>query len=51
MSSPKITYDDLDKTKENIKPLKQGRKPNQLESALQAQSNMEIQQKLNKEKE
>lgn len=45
------TSDALDSTKENIKPLKQGRKPVQLETALQAQCNLEIQQKLNKEKE
>uniref|UniRef100_A0A2H8TVQ9 Mitotic checkpoint serine/threonine-protein kinase BUB1 n=1 Tax=Melanaphis sacchari TaxID=742174 RepID=A0A2H8TVQ9_9HEMI len=45
------TSDALDLTKENIRPLRQGRKPIQLETALQAQSNMEIQQKLNKEKE
>lgn len=45
------TSDALDLTKENIRPLRQGRKPNQLETALQAQSNLEIQQKLNKEKE
>lgn len=43
--------DALDSTKENIRPLRQGRKPVQLETALQAQSNMEVQQKLNKEKE
>ncbi|VVC45745.1 Protein kinase domain,Mad3/Bub1 homology region 1,Serine/threonine-protein kinase, active [Cinara cedri] len=45
------TSDALDLTKENIKPLKQGRKPIQLETALQAQSNSEIQQKLNKSKD
>lgn len=45
------TSDALDFTKENIRPLKQGRKPIQLETALQAQSNMEIQQKLRLEKE
>ncbi|KAL4135310.1 hypothetical protein QTP88_006926 [Uroleucon formosanum] len=45
------TSDALDLTKENIRPLRQGRKPIQLETALQAQSNTEIQQKLNKEKE
>lgn len=45
------TSDALDLTKENIRPLRQGRKPIQLETALQAQSNLEIQQKLNKEKE
>jgi len=45
------TSDALDLTKENIRPLKQGRKPIQLETALQAQSNVQIQQKLNKEKE
>lgn len=45
------TSDALDLTKENIKPLKRGRKPIQLETALQAQSNMEIQNQLNKDKE
>ncbi|CAI6354333.1 unnamed protein product [Macrosiphum euphorbiae] len=45
------TSDALDLTKENIRPLRQGRKPIQLETALQAQSNTEIQQKLNKEKD
>lgn len=45
------TSDALDLTKENIRPLKQGRKPTQLETALQAQTNAEIQQKLNKQKE
>jgi len=45
------TSDTLDLTKENIRPLKQGRKPIQLETAIQAQSNVQIQQKLNKEKE
>lgn len=45
------TSDALDLTKENIRPLKQGRKPIQLETALQAQSNTEIQHMLNKEKE
>lgn len=44
------TSDALDMTKENIKPLKQGRKPVQLETALQAQSSVQIQQKLNNEK-
>ncbi|XP_050431084.1 mitotic checkpoint serine/threonine-protein kinase BUB1 beta-like [Adelges cooleyi] len=45
------TSDALDLTKENIRPLRQGRKPTQLETALQAQSNTEVQQKLNKEKD
>lgn len=44
------TSDALDLTKENIKPLKQGRNPLQLETALQAQTNMDILKQLNKDK-
>ncbi|XP_050530497.1 mitotic checkpoint serine/threonine-protein kinase BUB1-like [Daktulosphaira vitifoliae] len=49
--NPADTSDALDLTKENIRPLRQGRKPIQLETALQAQCSTEVQQKLNKEKE
>jgi len=45
------TSDVLDMKKENIRPLKQGRKPIQLETALHAQNSEQIQKKLNKEKE
>lgn len=45
------TSDVVDKTKENIRPLRQGRKPVQLGTALQAQNSIQIQKKMNTEKE
>ncbi|CAH0386427.1 unnamed protein product [Bemisia tabaci] len=45
------TTDALDLSKENIQPLKQGRKAVQLGTALQAQTNQELQQKLAAERE
>lgn len=45
------TSEALDLTKENIQPLKQGRKPAQLGTALQAQSNVDVYQQLLKQRE
>lgn len=45
------TSEALDLTKENVQPLKQGRKPAQLGTALQAQSNVDVYQQLLKQRE
>lgn len=45
------TSEALDITKENIQPLKQGRKPAQLGTALQAQTNIDVYQQLLKQRE
>lgn len=45
------TSEALDLSKENIQPLKQGRNAVKLGTALQAQTNTEVQQKLNAERE
>lgn len=45
------TSDVLDLSKENIKPLRQGRKAAQLKTALQAQSDPETYQQLTKQRE
>lgn len=45
------TNDVLDLTKENIQPLRCGRKAAQLRTALQAQVDPETQQQLNKQRE
>lgn len=45
------TSEALDLTKENIQPLKQGRKPAQLGTALQAQTNIDVYQQLLKQRE
>lgn len=45
------TTDALDLSKENIQPLKQGRQAAKLGTALQAQTDVKLQQELAKERE